>query len=307
VDHAPLEPSLLDGPVGLVALLAIARARRALGHGGLAPDAPDAGIDWSSDSGARQGIAELIAGAFDAAEDAEALDDAPLMAALAGVVTGFAHGHLAQDRPMIARLRESADLLRPFAERLAQNPTTRWWWGPVGTDQLVAHDCSGVSVTDERTVAAWPARWWSAPTGSTVVHSSRSGPGGTPVGLLLAEDHWVLTDAGGWSGLEPRGESVYEVADADAWQALVNRYPVERTRGQSIEWDSFAGGPRTWVDVDWHGVEQDHDGVHVSVAAHLSAAYRPLPVAGGHTMLAGWNPDVTVWFHEDVAALRLPT
>jgi hypothetical protein len=43
-------------------------------------------------------------------------------------------------------------------------------------------------------------------------------------------------------------------------------------------------------------------GVHVTVGGWVTTAHRLLALPGGATLLAGWNPDETVWLrHPPVA------
>ena len=290
--------ALLDGPVGRRVLFEIARDSADLPTGAF-----DAHDDWDTHAHARTSIGELVdAGMQTALRLAETGSDR-LLALVGRVILGFAHGSLAQERPLLDHLHASSDLFMPLAVAIGQAEGTRWWWAPVAPDQLVAEGCSGFGVVDEATVDAWPARWWSAPTGPGIVHSSRPAPDGSPVALWLAEDHWVPVDDPSSCALDVGGRSPLEITCAEDWQRLVDRFPVRRTRSQGLEWDSFAGSAHAWVDLDWVAVREVHAGIHLTVAAHLEAAYRPLPVDGGHTMLAGWNPDVTVWLDRDVSAL----
>lgn len=238
-----------------------------------------------------------------ATELARSTDDSVLNL-MGRVVSNFAHGDLMDDRALLDGLEAAADALAPLADSLAESPANSWWWDSVGEVQLVAAGCSGFGVVDERSLSAWPARWWSAPTGPQIVHTSRPSLCGVPVGLVLSEDHWVPVEPPGWSSFAPQDDRVYEVRCAEDWQQLVATYPTPRTGASASEWDRFAGGEHTWLDVDWLALSDDLPGVHVSVAAHLSSAYRPLPLAGGRfTMLAGWNPDVTVWLHESSSSI----
>lgn len=48
-------------------------------------------------------------------------------------------------------------------------------------------------------------------------------------------------------------------------------------------------------------------GVHLSLAAYLSFAYRPLPLQDGRwTLLTGWDPDATVWWVPDLLPYSWP-
>ena len=67
----------------------------------------------------------------------------------------------------------------------------------------------------------------------------------------------------------------------------------------------WTGGQGTWVIPDWVAVSQDWDGVHVSLGGYLEAAYRAANAGGGFTLLAGWNPDETLWLNDVVSSTDL--
>ena len=49
---------------------------------------------------------------------------------------------------------------------------------------------------------------------------------------------------------------------------------------------------------DYAAVATATDAVHLTAAGWLTTADRVLPVRGGWTLLAGWSPDETYWFHD---------
>jgi hypothetical protein len=51
-----------------------------------------------------------------------------------------------------------------------------------------------------------------------------------------------------------------------------------------------------WFVPDYSKVAQQFDAVYLTVGGYLSAAGVPLPVDGGWTVLAGWDPGETYWF-----------
>ena len=294
----PRSVSLVDGPVGRRILWEILQESSAPLRDGVVSES-SRGPESRPDR-VRAAVSE---GLDPATELATSADDS-LLNLMGRVVSNFAHGDLMDDRALLDGLESAADDLRPLADSLTESPANSWWWDSTGQVQLVAAGCSGFGVVDERALSAWPARWWSAPTGPQIVHTSRPSSLGVPVGLVLSEDHWVPVEPPRWSSFVPQDDRVYEVRCAEDWQQLVARYPIPRTAASASEWDRFAGGERTWSDVDWWALSDDLPAVHVSVAAHLSSAYRPLPLGGGRfTMLAGWNPDVTVWLHESPSSI----
>ncbi len=86
---------------------------------------------------------------------------------------------------------------------------------------------------------------------------------------------------------------VYEIASARDWSEFVDSFPYAAKSFLTYDW----GYPDSTglIIPDWAKVAKDWDGVHVSVSGYLSAAYRPLPIRHGWTVLAGWHPGATVW------------
>lgn len=68
----------------------------------------------------------------------------------------------------------------------------------------------------------------------------------------------------------------------------------------------MSGWEGRWLIPGWAAVAASYDGMHLSVAGHLQASYRALPVAGGAcTCIAGWDPDETIWLTDVLASAKL--
>lgn len=93
------------------------------------------------------------------------------------------------------------------------------------------------------------------------------------------------------------GSGVIEIDGPEAWAGLCRRFPLDVTASRRHDWYRTTGrGEGTWVQPNWASVAREADAVHVSVAAYLTTAGRALPVADGvSTVLAGWDPDATIW------------
>ena len=56
---------------------------------------------------------------------------------------------------------------------------------------------------------------------------------------------------------------------------------------------------RTWLLPDWPRVARDWDGIHLSIAGYITASDCAVRTGTGTaTVLAGWNPDQTLWLND---------
>lgn len=231
-------------------------------------------------------------------------------------------------------LASAADVLVPVAEALVRAPGASWWWGPcdrgaqrwicfsdgpdhpllVGAREALA-DWARSEADDEARSAGrvpFPPRgrslrysgtWWSIPA-CRLVRTTRVLPGLPAVGLALMEDSPPDDAVAVWEvTLSPDAE-VFEVDGAGAWRELTERFPREVTRSRRFNWWRWSGFEGRWFLPDWAKVADAFDAVHLSVAGHLEASYRALPVPGGATFLAGFDPDETIWLTDAVGAAR---
>lgn len=88
---------------------------------------------------------------------------------------------------------------------------------------------------------------------------------------------------------------VYEVRQPSDWADLTSRFPMDLSRSRRGVWWQSTGIDGRWYVPDWQAVARVFDAVHVTVEGYLTTAGEALPVPGGHTVLGGWNPDVTYW------------
>ena len=140
--------------------------------------------------------------------------------------------------------------------------------------------------------------WWSAPP-HDLVRTTRSLGDLGPAGLWLVEDSFgpdeAMTSAVAFSS----GARVLELDGPDAWVDLCRRYPLEVTATRRHDWYRTTGRDSRWLLPDWAAVALDADAVHLTVAGYLTTAGRALDVTDGvATVLAGWDPDVTVWLND---------
>jgi hypothetical protein len=147
--------------------------------------------------------------------------------------------------------------------------------------------------------ASWSAEWWSTPP-SDLVRSTRNLGRFGPVGVWLVEDDMGWERAVTHRVAVPAGARVHEIDGPDAWAALCRAYPLEVTEQKRHDWYRTTGRDGRWVVPDWAAVAADHDAVHLTAAAYLTAAGTAVPVEDDiASVIAGWNPDETYWLSDD--------
>ncbi|MCI9887471.1 hypothetical protein JT358_03205 [Micrococcales bacterium 31B] len=149
--------------------------------------------------------------------------------------------------------------------------------------------------------APWGGLWWSTPTARLHISTREVGEHG-PLGLAYLDE-----DLGGQRASAtplgiPAAAAVYEVRCGEDWAALCRAFPIDITHEMRHEWFRATGRNGVWVIPDWSRVAERFGGVHVSVGAYLEAAGTVIDVGADRaSMISGWNPDETFWFHDEVA------
>jgi hypothetical protein len=252
------------------------------------------------------------------------VDEHTLLARLADAVTFARYWQPPDDEDALLADPRTVEALRPVADAVMGSPAWRWWTAPLELQSQAHVQWTGryatdpprltgaadglrtwrrETVEDERHAQERPddpaapvsGRWWSTPAEGRLVVTSRARPGLGATQLLLVEDDAGWTEAQ-VSPMRPApGARVYEIDRPQAWMDLVARHPLEVSRSRRHDWWRTTGQVGRWYVPDWHAVAADHDGVHLTVAAYLATAGRALDIDGGCTVLAGWDPDATVW------------
>ncbi|HEY8454914.1 MAG TPA: hypothetical protein VIL34_04930 [Actinopolymorphaceae bacterium] len=218
--------------------------------------------------------------------------------------------------------------LAPLAESLLASDATRWWDEPVDlADQRFVQwlgeyatsppELSGSRARLERSrteaVAAEQEAsrklptdpranisgvWWSTPPSDGLAHTSRARPWLGAMQLLLTEDDAGWEHARVWPLRPTRDVRVFEITGPDSWAALVEAYPLRLTASRRHDWWRTTSADTEWFIPDWAAVANDYDAVHLTMVGYLTTPGTAVPVNGGATVLAGWNPDETYWLSD---------
>jgi len=232
-----------------------------------------------------------------------------------------------EDR-LLAR-SECIQALRPLATVVAAAPEVRWWETPceASSQRLVAFDDPGrekptVHSDYPERLTHWRGQtlggeasapdlgvpvtahisgpWWSIPVFTGLPVTTRELCAGVAVGLTLVEDGFGWTDAEVTPIAVSSRAAVLEIEGPEDWVRLVERFPLEVTRSRRHDWWRATGVDSRWFIPDWLAASAVVDGVHLTVAGYLATAGRALPVDGGHSVLANFNPDETYWLADVV-------
>lgn len=282
---------ILDGPVGQLLLASSALA--AVGR----PLVRDYDLKFFSDHRKAEMTLGRAVGAI--LSDPGALRDFAgpgLLERLGEISDGFHHGYAISGGESLTFLASITAVLRPLEVAVVSAKSNRWWWSAVGGTQLVTESATGIRADREAATYDTADGWWTAPQTASTLMSTRGPVADWPsVAAICGEDLTVDTPRTS-AFVTPTGP-VFEIFSAEDFVALVERYP-RLWRDSFGEWKRMTGADGPWVGLDWEAVADDYAGVHLTVAAYLSTAYRALPVGTQLAHLAGWDPDGTVWFNQ---------
>lgn len=256
-------------------------------------------------------------------------NSAAVLEVLAHVILGF--GFWGNEREFDGLLRAAVDDLRFVADALVASPVTEWWWDDVvrGDQRFIARATDdetgpprGDQVSEQVKRAAKRLRtdeaaartrqpsprdvpekasgtWWSIPIPG--LWTSRAAPFVPALHLACAED---TTDdrVVVWSFRISSGARVLEIRGPSDWGRLVELAPLDVTMSRLGDWRRWTGQKGPFYLPDWPVVAEHFDGVHVTVGGYLATRSVAVPVADGYSVLAGWNPDATLWLNDVIEA-----
>ncbi|PRB69412.1 hypothetical protein [Arthrobacter sp. MYb213] len=142
--------------------------------------------------------------------------------------------------------------------------------------------------------------WWSKPSwdlrATTGVFTNHQ-----PIGVSCVEDAFNWEQAVARKASVLPSVKVLEILTANDWVQLCRSYGVEVTAHKRHDWYRTTGRDGAWMMPDWLAVAQDYDGVHLSIAGYLALAGECLEVDEKFaTVIAGWDPDKTYWFTDEL-------
>ena len=244
------------------------------------------------------------------------LDDGHIQPALERSVDAARYWQEADGQDVLATLPLIRAALVPLAVQLMASPGAQWWGQPRRTEQWaidwgspdnpaplpkdprqtlaewgrteLAEEVRAARERPRDPHANWSGTWWSVP--PELVRTI----GQVPAGLNLVEDSL------GWEHatvIPVRGTGrTFEVRGTEDWVSLCRAFPLDVTASRRHDWFRVTGRDGRWVIPDWERVADRWDAVHLTVLGYLSGATRALAVdADTATVIAGWDPDSTIW------------
>lgn len=206
--------------------------------------------------------------------------------------------------------------LQPVAEIIAGSSEIDWWWSAMAESNQRWLSVNDAKLPTSKELVSAISRnsetiemnfWWISPIDLQIPRTTRG-----PISSWLSVS---LLCPGGpeqihpeslkvWEVQVPVNASIYEVQDAKDWIALVERFPRHLAVSSNSDWSRWTRQTGPWILPDWKAISEKYDGVHISIAGYITAAYQALPVRDSFTILTGWRLDETLWLGEAPTAIR---
>ena len=261
------------------------------------------------------------AGIANAIDGLSAMSTEDLVAALAESVTSAMYWQEPDMTDVILEGRTIVDALARFAERsgfanldleaLSQGEERSVRWrhddpdldgegDPIPAEQILdswhrnklAEVKEAARTRPDDPTANWSGSWNSTPP-YRLTNSNRLLPDGTPAALTYVEDG-PISDRATTHTVD--GDAATYLIDSDEdWVRLCDQYPMVVTAAVRHDWYRVTGRDGVWIIPDWHAVSKDWGAVRLTVHGYLTSATKAIPVRGGASMIAGWNPGETYW------------
>lgn len=259
-------------------------------------------------------------------------DTGSLLEALGAAVSDFGFG--GNDAEFDHLLRAAHDALRPVAQALVASPASRWWWDDVarGDQRYIAprgEEAGGPprgaqlagllaralerlrhDETEAKRRHGSPGgvranasgEWWSTPV--PACFTSRAIPPIPALQAVCAEDRGE-GPLSVWSVRISASANIVEVRRPSDWAQLVDVAAVDVTMSRLGDWRRWTGKEGPFHLPDWQAIAAHVDGVHLTVGGYLATRSVPIPVTGGWSVLAGWDPDTTLWLRDVIESVEL--
>ena len=167
-------------------------------------------------------------------------------------------------------------------------------------DHVLRTEARDARENQSRPLGNFSGVWWSAPN-MYLEETCGQFSDGQPIGLSCVEDGFGWEKATTTMVDIPRSAQVLEISSAEQWVKLCQDHGIEVTAQKRHDWYRVTGRDGAWVIPDWLAVARNYDGVHLSIGAYLALAGECMSVdAKFATLIAGWDPDKTYWFIDDV-------
>lgn len=274
-----------------------------------------------------QPTADEVAALLDAIELPE-LTERILLEALGCMVNAARYWQAPDGEDALAASAAMRRALHRIAAHLLNSPLTHWWTAPMDPSgqwsvdfvddpphppaesitSALAFDQWHESVIEEERraktdrpsdpAANFSGSWWSRPP-YALSKSTSDLPGQGPWGLNLVEDafHWEEASVTKLSVLT--GARILELNSPNVWAQLCRDYPLEVTASKRHDWYRTTGQDMEWVMPDFSLLQDQYDGVHLTMGGYLTTAGTLIPVDEHRaSVLAGWDPDKTFWFRD---------
>ncbi len=99
--------------------------------------------------------------------------------------------------------------------------------------------------------------------------------------------------------VSPAPGAVLELLGPADWVELCRRWSLDVQASCRHDWFRVTGQDRRWVMPDWLAVAGEYAAVHLTVLGYLRTATRLVELGDGRaSVLAGWNPDETIWLRD---------
>lgn len=253
----------------------------------------------------------------------EAYDASTVRAALAASVDAARYWQEPDGLDLLAAQPPLRPALLRVAEVVARSGAATWWGDPLerfeqvrvareeGTtpgmetvpsllarwaEQRRADEARAQRERPREPSAPWSGDWWSTPS-PALPSTTRVRPGG-PFGLDIVEDS-LGWERGEVREVSPAPGAVLELLGPADWAELCRRWPLDVQASCRHDWFRVTGQDRRWVMPDWSAVAGEYAAVHLTVLGYLRTAARLVELGDGRaSVLAGWNPDETIWLRD---------
>lgn len=224
----------------------------------------------------------------------EALERVAEHVASTGIIQGWMAASTVENQWMITWTGEGAEGQWEPGLEPAQSQLKAW------NLDLVEQERASKSELREKMDTLASGHWWSNPPGG-LYRSSGTFDNGAPIGMLCVEDGMGWREATVQRLQIECRKPVFHITEPGHWAQLCRRYPLEISATMRRNWFETTGRDGPWLQPDWQAMAEDYDGVRLGLGAYLSGAGEIIEVdAERASLIAGWDPDETYWFTDEV-------